>query len=75
MCRNRITHTRNLWGIEMKLTDVANFAIELETESSLEESRVEEWMKRGGVFYIDNRVILEDGKYRFRLMLKEEKKE
>jgi len=59
----------------MKLTDVANFAIELETESSLEESRVEEWMKRGGTFYMASRDILEDGKYRFRLMLKEEKKE
>ena len=57
----------------MKLTDVANFAIDLETESSLEESRVEEWMKRGGIFYIKSRDILDDGRYRITLMLKEEK--
>jgi hypothetical protein len=59
----------------MKLTDVANFTIELETESSLEKSRVEEWMKRGGTFYIKSRDILEDGKYNITLMLKEDVKE
>ena len=75
MCRTRIIHTRNLWGIEMKLTDVANYGIEFEAETSLEDSRIEEWIKKGGIFYIKFKDRTEDGKRRIFLMLKEENKE